>query len=56
MRLNPYLPSRRSQTYGLLPSVTIPGTTKTLSSDSVAGLLLLLGVGYGVYRFARANT
>lgn len=46
----------RRPSYGVLPSVTIPGTTKTLSGDSVAGLLLLLGVGYGVYRFARANS
>jgi hypothetical protein len=52
----PYPAPRHQQTYGLLPSVTIPGTKKTLSGDSVAGLLLLLGVGYGVYRFARANT
>ena len=52
----PYSMPPRQQTNGLLPSVTIPGTTKTLSGDSVAGLLLLLGVGYGVYRFARANT
>ncbi len=47
MRQNP----RRD--YGLLPTFTIPGTTKTLSGDSVVGLSLLLGAGYLVYRFAR---
>jgi hypothetical protein len=52
----PYPMASRRPSYGVLPSVTIPGTTKTLSGDSVAGLLLLLGVGYGVYRFARANS
>ena len=47
MRQNP------SRNYGLLPTFTIPGTTKTLSGDSVVGLSLLLGAGYLVYRFAR---
>jgi hypothetical protein len=47
MRLNP------SRSYGFLPTFTIPGTTKTLSGDSVVGLSLLLGAGYIVYRFAR---
>ena len=54
--MRPYFVQRPQQTYGLLPSIRIPGTTKTLSGDSVAGLLLLLGVGYGVYRYARDNT
>ena len=47
MRQNP------SRNYGLLPTFTIPGTTKTLSGDSVVGLSMLLGAGYLVYRFAR---
>jgi hypothetical protein len=45
----------RVNTYGMLPSVTIPGTKKTLSGDSVAGLLAMLGVGYGVYRFLKSR-
>jgi len=43
----------RVRAYGMLPEVTIPGTTKTLSGDSVLGLTLLFGVGYGVYRYAK---
>lgn len=47
MRQNP------SRNYGLLPTFTIPGTTKTLSGDSAVGLALLLTAGFFVYRFAR---
>jgi len=45
----------RVRAYGMLPEVTIPGTTKTLSGDSVAGLLALLAVGYGTYRFLKTR-
>jgi hypothetical protein len=45
----------RVNSYGMLPSVTIPGTNKTLSGDSVAGVLTLFGLGYGVYRFLKSR-
>jgi hypothetical protein len=45
----------RVNTYGMLPSITIPGTNKSLSGDSVAGLFTLLGVGYCVYRFLKVR-
>jgi hypothetical protein len=45
----------RVNSYGMLPSITIPGTKKTLSGDSVAGVLALFGVGYGVYRFLKSR-
>lgn len=49
------MPLPRVRSYGMLPEVTIPGTTKTLSGDSVLGLTILLGIGYGVYRVAKSR-
>ena len=36
-------------TYG---DLTIPGTSIQLTNRSAIGLALLLGLGYGVYRYA----
>jgi len=45
----------RVRAYGMLPEVKIPGTTKTLSGDSVLGLVTLMVAGYGVFRWAKTR-
>lgn len=38
--------------YGSTYGLTIPGTSTRLSNASVAGLVVLLGLGFVVYRYA----
>ena len=38
--------------YGNPYGLTIPGTSTKLSNTSVAGLVVLLGLGFVVYRYA----
>lgn len=45
----------RVRAYGMLPEIKIPGTTKTLSGDSVLGLSFLMLAGFGVYRWAKTR-
>ena len=42
--------------YGNPYGFTIPGTSTTLSGKSVAGLAVLLGIGYAVYRYAATQS
>lgn len=35
--------------------IGIPGTSIKLSTKSAAGFALLMGLGYGVYRYMRAQ-
>jgi hypothetical protein len=35
--------------------IAIPGTSIRLSNKSAAGFVVLMGLGYGVYRYMRAR-
>jgi hypothetical protein len=48
--------NRFQPSYGFVPAygdVTIPGTSLRLTTKSAVGFALLMGLGYGVYRYMR---